>query len=81
MSLNSKPEELSRMILNYLQKSPGAADTLEGITKWWLEFERVEHSMNDVKDALESLVQEGIIRIFKTKNGTTMYKVNREILL
>lgn len=80
MSLNYKPEELSQMILNYLQKRPDAADTLEGITRWWLEFQRVELSANDVKDALESLVQKGIIRIFKAKNGSTFYKIDKEKL-
>jgi len=79
MGRNNNAEEISRMILNYLQKTPDAADTLEGISKWWLEYERVEHSMNDVKDALENLIKKGIISMFKTKDGTTMYKINKEI--
>lgn len=64
------------MILDYIQKKPDAVDTLEGISRWWLEFERIELSVDEVTDVLESLIQKGIIRVKKTKNGTTFYRIN-----
>jgi len=66
------------MILNYLRKNPDAGDTLEGITRWWLEQEKIEISVDRVVEALESLVQKGEIRVQKVKGGSTFYKVNKE---
>jgi len=66
------------MILDYLQKNPDAGDTLEGIARWWLEPARIESSVDEVADALESLIQKGIIRMHKLKDGTTFYKSNKE---
>ena len=64
------------MIMDYIQKNPDAGDTLEGISKWWLEFERIELSVDEVTDVLENLIQKGMIRVKKTKNGNTFYKIN-----
>jgi len=66
------------MILNYLRKNPDAGDTLEGITRWWLEQEKIEISVDRAVEALESLVQKGEIRVQKVKGGSTFYKVNKE---
>lgn len=66
------------MILNCLRKNPDAGDTLEGIMKWWLELKRIELSVDEVKDAIDNLIQKGIIRMHKTKGGTTFYKINKE---
>jgi len=68
----------SEMILNYLRKNPDAGDTLEGITRWWLEQEKIEISVDRAVEALESLVQKGEIRVQKVKGGSTFYKVNKE---
>lgn len=76
MKLNKKKEKISRMILSYLQKNSCAGDTLEGITRWWLGIERIETSVNDVSDALKSLIRKGLIRVYKTKGGTSYYKIN-----
>ena len=69
----SKKEQISRMILDYLRRNPEAGDTLEGIAKWWLETERIESSVEGVADALESLVEQGKIRIVDRKDGSTGY--------
>ena len=66
------------IILNYLQMNPYAGDTLEGITKWWLELQRIEVSVNEIADVLESLKRKGLIRMYKNKDGTTFYKINKE---
>ena len=68
--MNQKTEQLARMILNYLRRNPNAADTLEGIAKWWLGFEKIESSVEDVANILENLVQQGIIeRLIPYKQG------------
>jgi len=76
--MNKKQEKISSIILNYLQRNPDAGDTLEGITKWWLELERIELSVDEVADVLESLIQKGCIRVHKSRCGTTFYKINSE---
>lgn len=73
-----KQEKISRLILNYLRKNPDAGDTLEGITKWWLGLEKIDLSVNEVSNILESLTQKGLIRKCRTKGGTTFYKVGEE---
>ncbi len=78
MNLGDKQENISRMILNYLRKNPDEVDNLEGITQWWLELTRIESSVDEVADALESLIQKGIIRMHKLKDGTTFYKITKE---
>lgn len=60
-AMNQKTEQLASMILNYLRRNPNAADTLEGIAMWWLGFEKIESSVEDVANILENLVQQGII--------------------
>lgn len=70
-----RQEEISRVILNYLCENPKAGDTLEGITRWWLEMQRIEFSVNEVEDVLESLVRKSVIRKYKVKDGTTFYKI------
>lgn len=78
MDLNNKKEKISRLIVDYLQKYPEAGETFEGIMKWWLELERIELSVNEVADVLESLIQKGVIKMYKTAGGTIFYKINKE---
>jgi len=73
--MSKREKEIEAMILNYLGKNPGAEDTLEGITKWWLEMKRIEASVEEVANALEVLLQKGLIKIIKVKDGTNIYKI------
>jgi Fe2+ or Zn2+ uptake regulation protein len=69
-------EQISHLILGYLGKHPEAQDTLEGIADWWLTFERIEQSTLAVVDALDVLVQQGIVTRKVTEDGTVFYKLN-----
>ena len=64
-------EVIYRKILDYLSKNPDAGDTLEGITEWWLESERVDQAVDEVSEVLEALVKKGLIK--KSKHG--VYKL------
>jgi len=75
--MTEKEKSFSQMILNYLQRNPEAGDTLEGIVTWWLEQERIERAVDEVAKVLESLVQKGAVRVHKTQNGTSIYKINK----
>ena len=43
-------------VLEYLMNYPNAADSLEGITTWWLGRQRYESALNTVQNALDMLV-------------------------
>ena len=77
--VEKKMEKISRMILDYLRKNPDAGDTLEGITRWWLNMERIDFSVKEVAQALESLIEQGVITINKTRGGTALYKFNNRL--
>lgn len=77
MNANKKQEKLSTTILSYLRKNPDAGDTLEGIMRWWLEFERVDQSADEVAEALDSLLEKGLLKKVKY-NGISVYKLNKQ---
>ena len=76
--MNNKEERISELILNYLRKNPDAGDTVEGISNWWLEIERIDYTIESVKDALKVLIQNGTVKEHKSREGTTIYKVNEK---
>ena len=71
----SRIEVLSRQILVYLQEHPEAGDTLKGIAAWWLEQQRIEQLVEEVAEALELLIKQGTVRVYKTLSGTAIYKI------
>lgn len=71
----NKKEGLARRLLDYLEKNPDAGDTLEGIAHWWLEQQRVEQVVDEVAEALDYLVQIGVVQVHKLRGGVPIYKV------
>jgi len=68
---------LSQRILHYLEKHPGAGDTLEGIVTWWLDQEIIDHVVDNVSDVLLTLEQKGSIQSHTYRSGTTIYKIRQ----
>jgi len=62
------------MILDYLRQNPGAGDTLEGIARWWLGQARIDISMEQVHEALEELIHQGVVKTEILKGGNILYK-------
>ena len=54
-------QELVQSIRTYLSQRPDAADTLEGITRWWVRSASLDLSPQLVEAALEILIQEGVV--------------------
>ena len=77
--MNEKQEKISEMILNYLRKNPEAGDTLEGIVSWWMCFESIESSIEDVSNVLETLIAKGEIHINYNIDGARFYKVCNKV--
>jgi hypothetical protein len=56
-------EQVAEWICSYLRDHPKAADTAEGIQRWWLAPNFGEVTLITVKQALEKLESEGEMQI------------------
>jgi hypothetical protein len=70
---NGEVERIARDVREYLDAHPHAADTLEGVVKWWLMRQRYGRAEELVQMALELLQQEGKIVTAKTSDGRVIY--------
>ena len=69
-------EEVDRAVLAYLEEHPSAADTLEGITAWWLEQRRIRYGVEIVSGALERLIRSGAIeRLNRRDEASTLFRL------
>lgn len=65
--------DIAREIERYLDAHPNAADSVEGILRWWLTRQRYEQSAEHVKRALEHLVSAGVVRLYRTPGDSWVY--------
>jgi hypothetical protein len=70
-------EAIADEIARYLVEQPQAADTLEGIQKWWLTRIRIEEAARRVKRALDSLVRRGLVLEEPLPDGGVLYRSAR----
>ncbi|AZZ91899.1 hypothetical protein EUZ85_14645 [Hahella sp. KA22] len=63
---------IARQIFEYLQSHPSAADSLQGVMRWWLAGEAVS-SRERVLRALESLVREGVVGRRSISDGGVIF--------
>jgi hypothetical protein len=64
-------DSVDRAVLAYLENHPSAADTLEGITTWWLEQLRIQCGIEVVSGALERLIRSGEVEQFARRTDAT----------
>ena len=64
---------VAREIRHYLERHPEAADTVEGIARWWLMQQRFQQALGTVQQALDRLVAAGVVKKFITAEGKTVY--------
>lgn len=65
-------ERIARDLEHYVALHPAAADTAEGIARWWLPH-GPEPALSHVEAALESLVQRGVLVRRPLPGGTSIY--------
>jgi hypothetical protein len=70
---NDEVECIARDVQAYLERHPHAADTLEGVVKWWLMRQRYDQAEALVSKALNVLEDEGRIARVTTSDGRTIY--------
>ena len=68
---------VSQVVLEYLQAHPQAAETVEGISAWWLGTSRRGPRVAAVVEALEALVARGTVTRETTPAGETVYRLRR----
>ncbi len=64
---------IAREITEYLAGHPHAADTLGGITRWWLARQRYEQAVDLVQKALDYLVIQGVVNTTAMPGGSVVY--------
>jgi len=71
-------ERIAQEIERYLQSNPNAADSVEGIAKWWLPRQRYVEATGFVQMALDLLVARGRIGKIYTCDGSYIYKGRKQ---
>ena len=69
---------IAQEISDYLTAHPNAADTVEGIVKWWLTRQRFESATDRVQKALDYLVAEGLVSKKAVAGGRVVYAVAKQ---
>lgn len=72
--------EIAQEILDHLRKHPQAQDTLEGIGQWWLPAEMKSRAAA-IKDALDELVDAGLITELLGKDAHISYRITNAAAL
>jgi hypothetical protein len=70
--------EVAREILAYLADHPDAQDTLEGIIHWWLLERQIKYQMALVKEAVQELVDRGLLLENRIQGSKPGYRINAE---
>jgi hypothetical protein len=60
-------------IRRYFTANPGAADSSDGIQRWWLPSQLLEEPLPLVEEALERLVREGVMARMAQEDGRVIY--------
>ena len=75
-NINKDETEVIRIaseIKRYLGNHPQGGDTLDGITQWWIQRQRIEESSLLVKQALDYLVSESRVERTTSLDGKYLY--------
>ena len=68
---DTEGERVSRIVdtlLEYIERNPHAADTLDGISRWWLA-DGESNSREDLSSALDRLVAQGRFDTYVSPDG------------
>ena len=68
--------DLAYAILEYLVSHPHAADSADGVTRWWLGSQSAAATLPRVESALRQLVEHRALREERLADGTTLYSKN-----
>lgn len=70
--------EIARALRDYLDRRPDAADSIEGIHRWWLPPSLHDESPALVEVAVAQLLDEGRLRRVVQEDGGVIYSSGRK---
>jgi phage host-nuclease inhibitor protein Gam len=68
---NDSHSELEDALERYCAAHPNAADTVDGVRRWWLRDPAI--ALDDVEAALEALVKRGLLDVRRLPGGIVIY--------
>ena len=68
---------IASKIADYFRQYPNAADTADGVFKWWLSREQVRCTHEQVERALEYLIAEGVVTKTILSDGRILYSCKK----
>lgn len=71
---NQAIDALAATIRRYLLDHPNAADTSDGVARWWLAGGAGEAWLSSVRRAIEQLVERGEMVGQTLRDGTVIYE-------
>lgn len=66
-------EAVAVAILEHLRTHPLAADSVDGVARWWLGPAQAQVTVQQVERALELLVARHLMRRLRLMDGTYLY--------
>ncbi len=73
LSSDSIVIDTAKAIERYLSTRPSAFETVDGIARWWMVRQRYEDSKDLVQQALNLLVDKGVVARSEMPDGKVMY--------
>jgi Fe2+ or Zn2+ uptake regulation protein len=70
-------QQLATAIESYLSAHPAAADSAKGVAEWWILGMGLKASINDVRRALELLMQRGVVEVQVMGDKRKVYRACR----
>ena len=70
--------EIARALTHYIQRFPDAADSIEGMHRWWLSPFLSGEAQELVEAAVAQLVSEGVLRQMVLEDGRVIYSSGRK---
>lgn len=71
--LTADIKTLADEVVRYLEKHAQAADTIEGISRWWIMRQRIQEETYSVTLALEYLCENGSVEKKEMTDGSVIY--------
>jgi hypothetical protein len=73
---NRAEPRVAVQILDYLERNPDVADSLEGIARWRLMQDHIQRTVQETQVALEWLVKKGFVSEEKRLSAGVLYRLN-----
>jgi len=81
LSIPQDKSDAIRDVLAYFLEHPQTADTAEGLARWRLAGERKHRTVEEIREALHWLVENGYVRAVSKPYTGPIYSIAKEDLL